>query len=57
MGMQFQESEAQSEAFLMPAETATEEPVEPKQGAWLKWLLIIMAILVLAAGFFYWIFR
>jgi len=53
MDMQFQRPGMQT-AVSQPMRT--EEPVGPKQGAWIKWLLIIMAILVVAAGFFYWIF-
>lgn len=51
MNTQFQESGVQQ-----PTTFASDSAVEPKKGTWIKWLLIIMAILVLAAGFFYWIF-
>ncbi len=56
MNMQFQRSNMQ-QGNVQPAQTSVSEgAVEPKKGSWLKWLLIIMAILIVAAGFFYWIF-
>lgn len=53
MDTQFQQSRMQTQVSQPNVANGV---AEPKQGGWVKWLLIIMAILVVAAGFFYWIF-
>jgi len=37
------------------AQTMTAEPVEPKKGGWLKWVLLILAVLVVIGGVGYWL--
>jgi len=37
-------------------ETMTSEPVEPKKGGWLKWVIIALVVLFVGGGLFYWLF-
>ncbi len=39
------------------AQTMTNEPVEPKKGGVFKWVLLVLAILIVIGGLGFWILR
>ena len=41
---------------VTPGETMAGEPVQPKKGGWLKWIIIILVLLIAGVGLYLWLF-
>ncbi len=41
---------------VTPGETMAGEPVQPKKGGWLKWIIIILVVLIAGIGLYLWLF-
>ena len=51
------QAQVAAQPTVKPAgETMTGAPVEPKKSGWLKWVIILLVVLIVGAGLYWWIF-